>query len=167
MRVEQLGGHRGPGPALGARRLDRRVLSERAAGRAVHVEVLEHDELRVRRLRRLEDSALEGRELFRPAVVVGRVEAEVDGAGVGRDLAGELEVGGVSADRFHSGDRRGAASVDHANLRVPTDERSGNSAARRARAEYDVRAGGHDFTAVAGTNAPMIMLCKKANVIAP
>ena len=45
--VEELGGHGGAGPALRARRVDRGGLTERPGARAVHVQVLEDDELGV------------------------------------------------------------------------------------------------------------------------
>ena len=105
--VEELGGHRGAGPALRARRVDRGRLAERPGGRAVHVQVLEDDELGVGCLGGAEHGALEGRELLGPAVVVGRVEAEVHGVGVGSHVAGEVEVGGVTADRLDAGERPG------------------------------------------------------------
>ena len=101
-------------------------------------------------------------------MVVGRVEAEVHGVGAGRHLAGEMGVGGVTADRFDPGDRRGAAAVDHANTGALVDEGVGDGPAGGAGAEHDMRpGGGHDFTALAGMNEPMIMLCRKVEAMAP
>ena len=90
-------------------------------------------------LRGAEHGALEGRELFGPAVVVGRVEAEVHGVGVGRHVAGEVEVGGVTADGLDAGEDRGAASVDHANTGALVEEGGGDGTAGGAGAEHDVR----------------------------
>ena len=115
----------------------------------------------------VEHGVLERRELVGPAVVVGGVEAEVDGVGVGRHLAGELGVGGVTADGFDSGDRRGAAAVDHAHSDALVDEGGGDGGTGGAGAEHDVRAGGHDCTALAGMNQPMMMLCRKVEAMAP
>ena len=110
----------------------------------------------------------EWRELFGPAVVVGRVEAEVHGVGVGSHVAGEVDVGGVTADRLHAGECRGAAAVDHANTSAVVEECNGDGPAGGAGAEHDVRpGGGHDCTALAGMNEPMIMLCRKVELIAP
>jgi hypothetical protein len=165
--VEELSGHDGAGPALHARRVVRGGLAERPRARAVHVEVLEDDELGARRLRGVEDRALKRRELFRPAVVVGCVEAEVHGVGVGGHGAGELRVGGVTTDRLHAGDRRRAAPVHHANPGAPVDEGSGDGATGGSGAEHDMRSAGHDCTALAGMNQPMMMLCRKTEAIAP
>ena len=166
--VEELGGHGGAGPALRARRVDRGRLTERPGARAVHVQVLEDDELGVGCLGGAEHGALEWRELFGPAVVVGRVEAEVHGVGVGSHVAGEVDVGGVTADRLHAGEDRGTGSVDHANTAALVEEGVGDGPAGGAGAEHDVRpGGGHDFTALAGMNEPMIMLCRKVEAMAP
>ena len=100
-------------------------------------------------------------------MIVGGVEAEVDGVGVGGDLADELGVGGVTADGFDSGDRRVAAAVDHANSLTLVDERVGDSATCWAGTEHDVHRGGHDCTALAGTNQPMMMLCRNVEAMAP
>jgi hypothetical protein len=101
-------------------------------------------------------------------VVVGRVEAEVDDVAAGSHIASEVEVGGVTTDGLHAGEDRGTGSVDHANTGAVVDERLGDGAAGGAGAEHDVRpGGGHDFTALAGMNDPMIMLCRKVDVIAP
>ena len=70
--VEELGGHRGAGPALGAGRVDRGGFTERSGAGAVHVEVLEDDELGVGCLGGVEHGTLEWRELVGPAVIVGR-----------------------------------------------------------------------------------------------
>ena len=101
-------------------------------------------------------------------MVVGRVEAEVHGVGVGSHVAGEVDVGGVTADGLHAGEDRGTGSVDHANTGAVVEEGVGDGPAGGAGAEHDVRSGGgHDFTALAGMNEPMIMLCRKVEVIAP
>jgi hypothetical protein len=47
------------------------------------------------------------------------------------------------------------------------DEGSGDGAAGRAGSEHDMATSGHDFTALAGMNEPMMMLCRKVDVIAP
>jgi hypothetical protein len=83
-------------------------------------------------------------------------------------VAGEVGVGGVTADGLNSARCRGASPVDHANTGALLDEGSGDGPAGRAGAEHDVRpGGGHDCTALAGMNEPMIMLCRKVDVIAP
>jgi hypothetical protein len=76
------------------------------------------------------------------------------------------EVGGVAPNGLDSGDRRGAASVDHANPGALADEGVGDGASGGASAEHDMRPGGHDCTAL-GTNAPTTTLCRNATVIAP
>ena len=79
---EQLLGHRGPGGGLrrgrvGGHRLDEAL----AVRRAVGVEVVEHDEPGAGARGAGQDTALQRRELLVPALVVHRVEAEVDDVG--------------------------------------------------------------------------------------
>jgi hypothetical protein len=85
---------------------------------------------------------------------------------VGSHIAGEVDVGGVTADRLHAGEDRGTGSVDHANTAALVDECVGDGPAGRAGAEHDMRPG-HDCTGLAGMNEPMIMLCRKVDVMAP
>jgi hypothetical protein len=54
----------GAGAAFGAGPVDRRRLTERADGGAVHVQVLQDDELGLRCSRGVEHGCLEGRELL-------------------------------------------------------------------------------------------------------
>jgi hypothetical protein len=63
---------------------------------------------------------------------------------------------------------RPTGSVDHANTGALIDEGVGDGPAGGAGAEHDVRpGGGHDSTALAGMNEPMIMLCRNVDAIAP
>ena len=108
--VEQLFGHRGPGGGLrrgrvGGHRLDQRP----ALGRTVGVEVVQDDEPGAGAGGTREDASLQRRELLAPAVVVHRVETEVDDVRSRADPDGEGGVGGVPTD--HDGTWEGAAAV--------------------------------------------------------
>ena len=75
-----------------------------AVGRAVGVEVVQDDEPGTGAGGTGQDAALERRELLGPALVVHRVEAEVDDVRALADRGGERRVGGVPADDLGAGE---------------------------------------------------------------
>ena len=111
--LEQLLGHRGPGRRLLRRRVGRHGLDEPLTeGRAVRVEVVEHDQPRAGACGTCQHAALKRRELLGPALVVHRVEAEVDDVGAPADGGGERRIGGVPSDDLRAGERAAAVAVD-------------------------------------------------------
>ena len=96
---EQLIGHRGPRRGLRRGRVRRHRLHQPPTpGRTVGVEVVQDDEPGASAGGTREDTPLERRELLAPAVVVHRVQAEVDDVRTGADTGGEFGVAGIPAD---------------------------------------------------------------------
>ena len=143
VRVEEFGGHRGPGGGLGRGRLRLHGFDEvPAAGGAVGVEVVEHDEAGTGGLGPGEHAALQRRELLGPPAVVGGVQAEVDDVGARGDPGGERRVGGVAGDELGAGDGAAAAAVHGDDVVAEGDQLFDDEAADLAGAEDDVA--GHD-----------------------
>ena len=134
---------------------------------AVHVQVLEDDELGADRPGGTDDGVLQRGELGGPPVVVGGVEAEVHGAGVRGDRSDGLVIGDVTTDGVDAGEGRGAGPVDQPNRAALLGEGGGDGAAGGAGAEHDVDTAGHDASALAGTNIRMKVLCRTIDVMAP
>jgi hypothetical protein len=134
---------------------------------AVHVEVLEDDELGADRSGGADDSSLEWWELLGPAVVVGSVEAEVHGGGTLGDRSEGVVIGHVAAYRLDAGQGDGAGSVDQSNRVALVGEGGGDGAAGGTGAEHDVTVARHDGTVLAGTNIRMKVLWSTIDEIAP
>ena len=139
VRVEELLRHRRARRALLVLGPRRRGLGHRcSAGVAVRVEVLERDETGTVRARGGDNRVLQRRELLRPPVVVGCVQAEVDGARVTGDVLGEHGVGDVAADDLGAGKLAAAASVDGHDVVAELDEVGDHVTADLAGAENHV-----------------------------
>src|SRR5680860_1865922 len=143
MRTDQLLGHRRTSRRLlrggvGPHGLDE-VLSAR---RAVGVEVVEYDEPGAGACRPRKDASLQGRELHVPALVVHRVEAEVDDVCAGADGRRERRVSGVTADDLGAGEVAPALPVHGDDVVSLLHELGDDRVSDLAGAEDDVA--GHD-----------------------
>ena len=143
VRGHQLGCHRSPGGGLRRRGPGGQGLDEVAAiGGPVRVQVVEDHEAGSGGRGAGEHPTLEGRELFGPAGVVHRVEAEVDHVRTRGDGGREGGVGGVATDEGGAGQVAFTASVDGDDVDVAGTQLFDDVTADLAGAEDDVS--GHD-----------------------
>src|SRR5258708_17694541 len=95
--------------------VERKRLGDGTGDRAIHIEILGYDELRIGRCRTLENGGVHGRQKRGP-VSIGRVDTVVDDGRILAHLACESLVGSIA---FHDFDalrgRSCAAAIDQAN----------------------------------------------------